>query len=128
MCDLPDASDAGTEVYRDAGIDHAKELLHEAGYNNEPVVLLHSASSALLNPTGLVIADQMRKAGFNVDVRSSDFATVAQRRNSRAPVAEGGWSITPIVWNGIDLVIRCRTRRSPITATSTIRVGIATRR
>jgi peptide/nickel transport system substrate-binding protein len=104
MCDTPDTTDAGTEVYRSASIQHAKELLQQAGYHNERVVLLHSASSALLNPTGLVIADQMRKAGFNVDVRTSDFATVAQRRTSRAPVEQGGWSITPIVWNGIDLV------------------------
>jgi peptide/nickel transport system substrate-binding protein len=104
MCDSPDTTDAGTEVYRSGGIERAKTLLREAGYHNEPVVLLHAASSALLNPTGLVIADQMRKAGFNVDVRTSDFATVAQRRNSRAPVEQGGWSITPIVWNGIDLV------------------------
>ncbi len=46
----------------------------------------------------------MRRAGFNVDVGTSDYATVAQRRLSRAPVAEGVWSIVPIVWNGIDLV------------------------
>jgi peptide/nickel transport system substrate-binding protein len=104
MCDSPDTTDAGTDVFRSTGTEHAKALLREAGYNNEPVVVLHSASSALLNPMGLVIADQLRKAGFNVDVRSSDFATVAQRRVSRAPVEQGGWSITPIVWNGIDLV------------------------
>jgi peptide/nickel transport system substrate-binding protein len=104
MCDSPDTSDAGTEVYRSASIAHAQELLRQAGYHGERVVLLHSASSAILNPVGLVVADQMRKAGFNVDVRSSDFATVAQRRTSRATVEDGGWSVTPIVWNGIDLV------------------------
>ncbi|WP_428533756.1 ABC transporter substrate-binding protein [Rhodopila sp.] len=104
MCDAPGTTDAGTEVYRGAGIDRARALLHEAAYHNEPVVLLHSASSALLNPTGLVIADQMRQAGFKVDVRTSDYATVAQRRLSQAPVDQGGWSVAPIVWNGIDLV------------------------
>jgi peptide/nickel transport system substrate-binding protein len=51
-----------------------------------------------------VIADQMKHAGFNVDVRTSDYATEAQRRMSRAPVEQGGWSVTPIVLNGIDLV------------------------
>ena len=103
-CDSPGTTDAGTEVYHGSGTERARALLHEAGYHNEPVVLLHSASSALLNPIGLVIADQMRQAGFNVDVRTSDYATVAQRRLSRAPVAQGGWSVAPIVWNGIDLV------------------------
>ncbi len=46
----------------------------------------------------------MRQAGFNVDFRTSDFATVAERRRSRAPVEQGGWSVIPIVWNGIDMV------------------------
>ncbi len=104
MCDSPGTSDAGTDVYRNAGTEHARELLKQAGYNNEPVVLLHAATSAILNPVGLIVADQMRRAGFNVDVRTSDFATVAERRRSRAPVEGGGWSVIPIVWNGIDMV------------------------
>lgn len=104
MCNSPNTTDAGTEAYKDVGIEHARALLRGSGYHNEPVVLLHSATSAILNATGLVIADQMRQAGFNVDVRTSDYATVAQRRMSQAPVAQGGWSVTPIVWNGIDLV------------------------
>ena len=29
---------------------------------------------------------------------------MSQRRLSRAPVEQGGWSLVPIVWNGIDLV------------------------
>jgi peptide/nickel transport system substrate-binding protein len=104
MCNAPGASDAGTEVYKGAGTERARALLREAGYKNEPVVLLHAQTSALLNNPGLVYADLMRKAGFNVDVKTSDFATVAQRRISRAPVEQGGWSVIPIVWNGIDLV------------------------
>lgn len=104
MCDSPGTTDAGTDAYRSAGTERAKGLLKAAGYRNEPVVLLHAATSAILNPVGLIVADEMRRAGFNVDVRTSDFATVAQRRQSRDPVGSGGWSIVPIVWNGIDMV------------------------
>jgi peptide/nickel transport system substrate-binding protein len=103
MCDSPGSSDAGNDVYRSAGTAYARALLRAAGYHNEPVVLLHSASSALLDPMGLVIADQMKQAGFNVDVVTSDYATVARRRLSRAPVDQGGWSVVPVVLNGIDL-------------------------
>jgi peptide/nickel transport system substrate-binding protein len=104
MCDAPGTTDAGTEVYKTAGIEHARALLKEAGYNNEPVVLLHAATSALLNNPGLVYADLMKKAGFNVDVRTSDFATVAQKRMLKDPVSEGGWSAVAVVSNGIDLL------------------------
>ena len=104
MCDAPGTTQAGTEMFRQTGPDVARRLLREAGYNNEPVVVLHAESSAILNPTGLVIADQMRQAGFNVDVRTSDYATVAQRRFNRGPVEQGGWSVVPLIWNGIDLI------------------------
>ena len=104
MCDAPGTTQAGTEMFRQTGPEVARRLLREAGYNNEPVVFLHAESSAILNPTGLVIADQMRRAGFNVDLRTSDYATVAQRRFNRGPVEQGGWSVVPLIWNGIDLV------------------------
>jgi peptide/nickel transport system substrate-binding protein len=104
MCNSPGTTDAGSELYRSAGIEKAQALLKEAGYHNEPVVLLHASTSAVLNPVGLIVADQMRRAGFNVDFRTSDFATVAEKRRSRAPVERGGWSVIPIVWNGIDMV------------------------
>ena len=104
MCNSPGTTDAGTEVYQSAGTEHARQLLKDAGYRNEPVVFLHAATSAILDPVGLIVADQMRRAGFNVDFRTSDFATVAQRRLSQAPVEKGGWSVVPIVWNGIDMV------------------------
>ncbi|WP_243634607.1 ABC transporter substrate-binding protein [Roseicella frigidaeris] len=104
MCDAPLSSDAGTELYKGSGIERARALLKEGGYKGEPVVFLHAESSALLNPIGLVMADQLKRAGFNVDLRTSDYATVAQKRLSRAPTEAGGWSVVPIVWNGIDLI------------------------
>lgn len=99
MCNAPGSTDAGTEPLRNAGIERARSLLRESGYNNEPVILLHAQTSALLNPIGMVVADQMRRAGFNVEMLSSDYATVAQRRLRRT-----GWALAPIVNNGIDLL------------------------
>ncbi|MBR0645006.1 ABC transporter substrate-binding protein [Plastoroseomonas hellenica] len=99
MCNAPGSTDAGTEPLRNAGIERARNLLRESGYNNEPVILLHAQTSALLNPIGMVVADQMRRAGFNVEMLSSDYATVAQRRLRRT-----GWALAPIVNNGIDLL------------------------
>jgi peptide/nickel transport system substrate-binding protein len=51
-----------------------------------------------------VVADELKQAGFNVDLKTSDYATVAQRRFSREPVEKGGWSIVPLIANGIDMV------------------------
>lgn len=104
MCGTAGTTDAGAEIYQSAGTEQAKKLLKEAGYRGEPVVFLHASTSALLDPVGLITADQMRRAGFNVEFLTSDFATVAARRRSRAPAEQGGWSVAPIVWNGIDMI------------------------
>jgi peptide/nickel transport system substrate-binding protein len=104
MCGNDGSSDAGTEYSRDVGPKAAQKLLKQAGYKGEPVVFLHAGTSAILNPVGAVLADQLKQAGFNVDLRTSDYATVASRRLKKTPVADGGWSISPLVMTGIDLV------------------------
>ena len=104
MCNAPLSSTAGTSVYQHAGTERAKQLLKEAGYKNEPIAFLHASTSAILNPVGLVVADQLKQAGFNVDLKTSDYATVAQRRFSREPVERGGWSVVPLIANGVDMV------------------------
>jgi peptide/nickel transport system substrate-binding protein len=104
MCDAAGTTDAGTEAYAKTGPEAARALLREAGYHNEPVVLLHAASSAVLDPIGMVVADQLQKAGFNVQVQTTDFATIAQKRQQKMPVDQGGWSAIPIIYNGIDLI------------------------
>jgi len=104
MCNAPGTTEAGTEALRNPSLERARALLREGGYNNEPVVFLHAQDSVTLNPTALVMADQLRQAGFNVDVRTSDYATVAQRRLNAGPMNQGGWGAVAIVWNGIDLI------------------------
>jgi len=99
MCNAPGSTDAGTDALKSASLEHARQLLKESGYAGEPVVVFHSRTSALLNPIGLVVAAQLRRAGFNVQVESRDSATMQQRRLQRT-----GWSIVPVVVNGIDLM------------------------
>ena len=99
MCNAPGSTDAGTEVLKNAGAERARQLLKESGYKGEPVTVFHSKTSALLNPIGMVVAAQLRRAGFNVQIESRDSATMQQRRLQRT-----GWSIVPIVTNGIDLM------------------------
>ena len=98
-CNTPASTEAGSAVLQGAGPERARQLLKEAGYKGEPVVLFHSQTSALLNPIGMVVAAQLRRAGFNVQIESRDSATMQQRRFQRS-----AWSIVPIVVNGIDLM------------------------
>jgi peptide/nickel transport system substrate-binding protein len=65
--------------------------------------VLHATDILTIHLSATVLEDLMRKAGFNVDVQASDWATVAQRRFNKEPVEKGGWSLMPLQWVGFDL-------------------------
>lgn len=103
MCGASYSSTNGSDLIGRPSLDRARELLRQAGYANERVVLLHPVDSPLLNPFGQVLIDRMRRAGFNVDVHAGDWATHAQRWVQRQPLEQGGWNIVPVVYTGFDL-------------------------
>lgn len=103
MCDAPFTSTAKEELIASPSVEKARKLLKESGYKGEKVVVLDAADIATIHTPATVMADLMTKAGFNVEMHASDWATVAQRRWNKKPVAEGGWSLLPIQWEGYDL-------------------------
>jgi peptide/nickel transport system substrate-binding protein len=103
MCGTFYQTTGGAELVRQTGADRARQMLKDAGYNNERVVFLQPADSALLNPLGLVMQDRLKRAGFNVDVQVSDWSTIAQRWIGKAPLDAGGWSAIPVVYTGFDM-------------------------
>ena len=104
LCGGPYASDVGTEALRHPSAETARALLKEAGYSNERVVLLHSTDSATINPISLVVIDQIRRVGFNLDVVAADYSSLAQRRLKKEPLDQGGWNLMPVVWSGYDMI------------------------
>jgi peptide/nickel transport system substrate-binding protein len=104
LCGGPYASDAGTEALRHPSAEKARTLLQAAGYNGERIVLLHSTDSALINPISLVVIDQIKQAGFNLDVVSADYSSLAQRRLKKDSLDQGGWNLMPVVWSGYDMI------------------------
>jgi peptide/nickel transport system substrate-binding protein len=103
MCNAPFSSTAGTERLKGASVEKARALLKEAGYKGEKVVVLHASDVPAIHLSATAIEDLMRRAGFNVEVQTMDWATVAQRRASKEPVDKGGWSLLPVIWAGHDL-------------------------
>lgn len=71
----------------------AAQLLKEAKYDGSPVVILHPTDVGVLAAMPPVYAQQLRKAGFNVQLQAMDWQTVGVRRTSKEPTSKGGWSI-----------------------------------
>jgi peptide/nickel transport system substrate-binding protein len=73
------ASDAGREKYNQANVAKAKELLEKAGYKGERIVWM---SGPLEYNLSLAAKNQLEKAGFNIDLQSMEWATLADRRKN----------------------------------------------
>src|SRR5262249_57852870 len=71
----------------------AKELIQEAGYKGEKIVLLSATDQPIVHGQALVTLDALRKAGLNVELQANDWGTLITRRTSKEPVEKAGWSI-----------------------------------
>ncbi|MBL6079143.1 ABC transporter substrate-binding protein [Belnapia sp. T18] len=71
----------------------ARRALEAAGYRGEPVAILQPNDVAQLKALAEVVADALRQAGMAVEVVAADWGSIVQRRASKVPVSQGGWSI-----------------------------------
>jgi len=76
---------------RDYGL--ARKLLAEAGYTNEPIVLLVATDVPFHKAWGEVTNDLLKRIGMTVQYTALDWGTVGQRRTRREKPSEGGWHI-----------------------------------
>jgi peptide/nickel transport system substrate-binding protein len=74
-------------------LDRARALLKQSGYDGRPVVMLHQTDVQSSNQLPAVGKQLLEKAGFKIDVQSSDWQTVVTRRARREPPDKGGWNV-----------------------------------
>jgi len=70
----------GTEWFNVNDPDRAKELLAEAGYDGEPVVLNTNSDYTNMYNASLVMAEQLKDIGVNAVLEVSDWPTSRDRR------------------------------------------------
>lgn len=93
-CGTPMSNDAGSEAMggkRD--FDKARQLVKEAGYKGEKIVVMAATDQPIVYAQGLVTADLLKRIGLNVDLQAMDWGTLITRRASKEPVDKGGWNI-----------------------------------
>ena len=100
----PMASDAGLQILqtrRDPAA--AAAAIKAAGYNNEPVIVMTPSDYPRIDALCNVAADLLRRCGLNVQLEAMDWGTVIQRRASKAPPGQGGWSTFVTTLTGADM-------------------------
>jgi peptide/nickel transport system substrate-binding protein len=93
-CGAPFETNAGADVLlKGPNPIKAKELVKEAGYKDEKIVLLSATDQSIVHGQALVTLDALRRAGLNVELQANDWGTLITRRTSKEPVEKNGWSI-----------------------------------
>ncbi len=104
-CDTPMANETGSEILKVRSIERARAALREAGYAGEKVVLLAPGDYPQINALSLVTADILRRLGMNLELISTDWGSLVQRRVSKEPVEKGGWSVIHTTSSGQSLAL-----------------------
>ena len=104
VCNTPLATEVGSETLTAGnGMEKAKALLAEAGYDGTPIVIMHPTDVGTLRTQPVVVAQAMRDAGFVVDLQAMDWQTLVGKRASQASIADGGWHMFMTNWVGADV-------------------------
>jgi peptide/nickel transport system substrate-binding protein len=93
-CGSPSESKVGSEVLtgkRD--LEKAKQLIKEAGYKGEKIVILSATDQPIVHSQGLLTLELLKSVGLNAELAANDWGTLISRRAVREPIDKGGWSI-----------------------------------
>ena len=104
-CGTPMASDAGNPLLtgkRD--YDKAKQMIAEAGYKGEKIVVMDAVDQPVAHTQALVVSEVLKKLGLNVDLQAMDWGTLVTRRASKEPIDKGGYNVFATGWVGADLL------------------------
>lgn len=97
LCGTPYDTSAVAEALKPS-VDAARAALKATSYHGEPVILMQATDVAAGRVSADVLADLMRRAGFNVDLQATDWGTVLGRR-----AKPEGWSVYGSSSSGFDL-------------------------
>jgi peptide/nickel transport system substrate-binding protein len=93
VCGSPNGTEVGSDAVRQKNVERAKQLLKEAGYKGEPLVIINSHEIPSIGALGDVTTANLRAAGINVDLREVDWGTMVTLRAIKEPPTQRGWHI-----------------------------------
>jgi peptide/nickel transport system substrate-binding protein len=99
ICGGPFGTQAGAEGFRQ-DFDRARVLLKEAGYNGEKLTFISTHDIPWIGQQAEVAADALKRAGVNVDMVWSDWASTAARMSNQETPEHGGWNLFLVTMTG----------------------------
>jgi len=85
---------APTPWYDQKNPAKAKEMAKKAGYKNEKVIIETNSNYQWMRTTMLVVAEQLKEAGFNIEVKVVDWTTNAAHMQQ----GTGEWNLSTMLF------------------------------
>lgn len=89
-------ADAGKGIYDSQDLEKAKKYIEESDYNNEKIVILGEKENSYISNGSLVLQDQLKEIGLNVEVELVDRSTFGDKRE------DGKWDIVMSRWSDMN--------------------------
>ena len=103
MCGTSLETEAASEALLQQDLERARQLMEEAGYAGETIVLMDPTDIPILHGASLVTAQMLKKIGVNVRLQAMDWSTLTSRRVEKKDPAEGGWHLFHTWATGADV-------------------------
>jgi peptide/nickel transport system substrate-binding protein len=104
-CGTPLASDIAADALKGKrDFDKARQLIKEAGYKGEKIVIIDATDQPIVHAQSLLTLANLKKLGLNAEIQAGDWGTLITRRAVKEPVDKGGWSIFHTWLVGPDMV------------------------
>jgi peptide/nickel transport system substrate-binding protein len=104
VCGGPYGTEAGAEGFHQ-DFARARDLLQQAGYHGEKLVFVSTHEIPWIGQQAEVAADAMRRAGLNLDVVWTDWASAIGRVAKQDPPDKGGWNLFLVTMTGPVVVL-----------------------
>jgi peptide/nickel transport system substrate-binding protein len=94
ICETPFGAEVpAADRYRKPDPARARQLMAEAGYKGEKIVLITASDIPSVNAVSLVTAQRLKQIGVNVELLNLDAGSFISRWNSKNPPEQGGWHL-----------------------------------
>ncbi len=102
VCAGPLSTEVGSEPWRKPDLARARQLMLDAGYKGERLVMVATPQLPVIGQMALVVEQRLKQIGVNVDVEMMDFSAMFPRIQTKdKPIGQGGYHLFPYYAAGV---------------------------